>query len=132
VLGEAPLEVAGWSLRTRPELASPNVNGAVLRYGDGTVVRLEVIWLVPSLPPSQFVVTGPRGRVVVDPPTFALTAEIDGRTEELPAPGDKTQVCFDLQLERFLDACANGTPPSPGLEDAIAASTLCERIAAAL
>jgi predicted dehydrogenase len=132
VLGEAPLEVRGWSLRTRPELASPNVNGAVLHYGNGTIVRLEVIWLVPSLPPSQFVVTGPRGRVVVDPPTFALAAEIDGRTEELPAPGDKTRVCFELQLERFLDACTSGTPPSPGLEDAIAASSLTERIAAAL
>lgn len=132
VLGEPPVEVRGWGLRTRPEYAAPNVNGAVLRYADGSIVRLEVIWLVPSLPPSQLVVTGPRGRVVVDPPTFELTAEIDGRVEHLPAPGDKTETCFAIQLERFVDAYANGAPPSPGLEDALAASALCARIAEAL
>jgi predicted dehydrogenase len=132
VLGEAPVEVTGWAQRSRPEYASPNVNGALLGYADGTLVRLEVIWLVPSLPPSQFVVTGPRGRVVVDPPTFELTAEIDGRVETLPAPGDKTETCFALQLDRFLEACVNGDAPSPGLEDALAASTLCQRIAEAL
>ncbi|HET8607679.1 MAG TPA: Gfo/Idh/MocA family oxidoreductase [Gaiellaceae bacterium] len=131
VLGEAPVDVTGWALRTRPEYASPNVNGALLGYADGTLVRLEVIWLVPSLPPSQFVVTGPRGRVAIDPPTFALTAEIDGRTEELRAPGDKTEVCFALQLEGFVAACVEGRPPTPGLEDALAASALCERIAQA-
>ena len=51
-------------------------------------MRLEVIWLYPVLPPSQFVVTGPRGRAVLDPPTFALSVELaDGTTEELPGAG---------------------------------------------
>lgn len=131
VLGRQPSNVIGWSLKSRAGYASPNLNGALLSYSDGTMVRLEVIWLYPSLPPSQFVTIGPRGRVVVDPPTFALTAEIDGRVEHLPAPGDKTAVCFALQLERFLDLSAGGAMPWPGLEDALAASALCERIAEA-
>jgi predicted dehydrogenase len=131
VLGEAPVDVTGWAVATSPEFGSPNVNGAVLRYADGTLVRLEVIWLVPSLPPSQFVLTGPRGRAVVDPATFALEVEIDGATQTLPPPGDKTEVSFALQLERFAAACAERRPPSPSLEDALAASALAERVAAA-
>jgi predicted dehydrogenase len=131
VLGRAPVEVTGWAVTTSPDYASPNVNGAALTYDDGTIVRLEVIWLLPALPPSQFVVAGPRGRAVLDPPTFGLELELDGRRETAPPPGDKTACCFALQLRRFVASCAAGTPPEPGLEDAIAASALCERIAGA-
>jgi predicted dehydrogenase len=66
---------------------------------------------------------------VLDPPTFGLRLEIDGTTEVVAPPGDKTETCFALQLERFLLACSEGAPPVPGLEDALAASALCERIA---
>ena len=106
------------------------MNGAALTYRDGTIVRLEVIWLFPVLPPSQFVLTGPRGRVAVDQETFALEIEIDGARQVVASPGDKTETCFGLQLDRFVTACLDGTPPVPGLEEAIAASELCERIAA--
>jgi predicted dehydrogenase len=131
ILGEAPAEVHGWALTTSRDFASPNVNGAVLRYRDGTIVRLEVIWLVPSLPPSQFVLTGPRGRAVLDPPTFALEIEVDGHREELRPNGGKVEICFALQLARFAAFCRDGNPPVPGLEDALAASELCDRIARA-
>jgi len=44
------------------------------------------------------------GRARLDPPTFRLTIDLGGgRTEVLEPPGDKTQVCFALQLERFVD-----------------------------
>jgi predicted dehydrogenase len=129
LFGEAPVELSAWALKSSPDYASPNVNGAALTYADGTIVRLEVIWLYPVLPPGQFVVTGPRGRAVLHPPTFELQIEIDGETEVVAPPGDKTESCFALQLERFLTACNDGTAPVPGLEDALAASELCERIA---
>jgi predicted dehydrogenase len=131
MLGEAPVELTGWALTSSPDFASPNVNGASLTYADGTIVRLEVVWLYPTLPPSQFVVTGPRGRAVLHPPTFELQIEIDGKSEVVMPPGDKTECCFALQLERFLTACSEGTPAVPGLADALAASELCERIAEA-
>jgi myo-inositol 2-dehydrogenase / D-chiro-inositol 1-dehydrogenase len=131
VLAESPVAIVGWGLTSSPEFASPNVNGAALSYSDGTIVRLEVIWLYPSLPPSQFVVTGPRGRATLDQPTFELELELDGRREVVPPPGDKTEVCFARQLERFVTACAEHAAPAPGLEDALAASGLCDRIAEA-
>ena len=132
LLGEAPVDVAGWSLRTDPAYATANVNGGVLTYADGTVARLEVVWLTPVLPPSQFVVTGPNGMATLDPPTFGLTVELaGGETETLEPPGDKTEVCFALQLERFVDACLAGRPPVPGLDEAIASLELAERIAQA-
>jgi myo-inositol 2-dehydrogenase / D-chiro-inositol 1-dehydrogenase len=129
LFGEAPVELVGWALTSSPDYAAPNVNGAALTYADGSIVRLEVVWLYPVLPPSQFVVTGPRGRAVLDPPTFELRIEIDGATEIVAPSGDKTESCFALQLERFLIACGEGNSPVPGLEDALAASALCERIA---
>jgi predicted dehydrogenase len=130
VLGTGPVAVRGWSLRSDRTYATANVNGAVLEYEDGTLVRLEVIWLYPVLPPSQFVVTGPRGRAVLDPPTFALTIELaDGTVEELAPPGPKTEVCFALQLERFVGHCLAGTRPVPGLDEAISSLALAQRIA---
>lgn len=130
VLGEAPVDVSGWSLRTDPAYATANVNGGILTYADGTIARLEVVWLTPVLPRSQFVVTGPKGIATLDPPTFGLSVELaDGTTEVLEPPGDKTEVCFDLQLERFVDARLAGRPPVPGLDEAIASLELAERIA---
>ncbi len=130
LLGEAPIEVSGWSLRTDPEFATANVNGGVLTYADGTVARLEVVWMTPVLPPSQFLVTGPLGRATLDPPTFRLTVELaDGTTETLEPPGDKTETCFALQLERFVAHALAGTPPVPGLAEALASLELAERIA---
>ena len=109
LLGEAPVEVTGWALRTDPSFATANVNGGVLTYADGTVCRLEVVWLTPVLPRSQFVVTGPGGMAALEPPTFRLTVELaDGTTETLEPPGEKTEVCFALQLERFVDALPRG------------------------
>lgn len=132
LLGEAPVEVTGWSLRTDPSFATANVNGGVLAYADGTVARLEVVWLTPVLPPSQFIVTGPLGRATLDPPTFALDVELaDGTTERVEPPGGKTEVCFARQLERFVDACLSGTPPVPGIGEALASLELAERIARA-
>lgn len=132
LLGEAPVDVTGWSLRTDPAYATANVNGGVLTYADGSVARLEVVWLTPVLPRSQFVVTGPKGLATLDPPTFRLTVELaDGTTEVVEPPGDKTEVCFALQLERFVDACFTGTPPVPGLGEAVASLELAERIAQA-
>lgn len=130
LLGEPPVEVSGWSLRTDPEYATANINGGVLTYADGTVARLEVVWMTPVLPPSQFLVTGPLGRATLDPPTFRLTVELaDGSTETLEPPGDKTETCFALQLDRFVGSALAGTPPVPGLAEALASLELAERIA---
>jgi myo-inositol 2-dehydrogenase / D-chiro-inositol 1-dehydrogenase len=132
LLGEAPVEVTGWALRTDPSFATANVNGGVLTYADGTVCRLEVVWLTPVLPRSQFVVTGPGGMAALDPPTFRLTVELaDGTTDSLEPPGDRAEVCFSLQLARFVDACLAGTAPVPGIDEAVAAVELAERIAVA-
>ena len=125
-------EVSGWSLRTDPEYATANVNGGILRYADGSIARVEVIWLTPLLPPSQFVVTGPHGRATLDPPTFGLTVSLaDGSVERLDPPGGKVEVCFDLQLRRFVDHTLAGTPPVPGLTEALQSQTLAARIAEA-
>lgn len=132
LLGEAPVDVSGWALRTDPSFATANVNGGVLTYADGSVARLEVVWLTPVLPRSQFVVTGPLGCATLDPPTFRLTVELaDGTRETIEPPGPKTETCFSLQLERFVESALTGAPPVPGLAEALASLELAERIARA-
>lgn len=132
LLGESPVHVSGWSLRTDASYPAANVNGAVLAYADGTVARLEVIWLLPVLPPPALTVAGPHGLAIVDPPTFSLRVELaGGSVEELPAPGPKLETCFRLQLRRFLAHCRDGTPPVPGLAEALASLELAERCARA-
>lgn len=131
LLGSSPLHISAWSLRSEASYASPNVNGAILHYRDGTVVRLEVIWLYPFLPPSQIVFTGPAGRAVVDPATFALRIDTRFQSEELPPPGEKVEVCFAKQLDRFLDCCVERRAPVPGMGDALRALELAEAIAEA-
>ena len=125
-------DVSGWSVKTDGSYTTANANGGVLRYADGSVARIDVIWLTPVLPPSQFVVTGSGGRAVLDPPTFGLTIDYaDGTVEHLEPPGDKTEVCFALQLERFASHALAGTPPVPGLREALESQALAERIAEA-
>jgi myo-inositol 2-dehydrogenase / D-chiro-inositol 1-dehydrogenase len=132
VLGEQPIDVKGWSVRTDPTYATANINGGALEFTDGSLARLEVVWLTPVLPASEFVITGPHGKATLNPPTFGLTIELDdGTTETLAPPGDKTSVCFTLQLARFVDCVQAGTRPTPGLEEAIESLALAERIAQA-
>lgn len=132
VLGEQPTEVTGWGIRTDPSYATANINGGTLRFVDGSLVRLEVVWLTPMLPASEFVITGPYGKATLDPPTFGLTIELrDGAHETIPPPGDKTSVCFSLQLASFVEAVRTGRRPTPGLEEAIESLALAERIAKA-
>jgi predicted dehydrogenase len=132
VLGEQPTEVTGWGVRTDPAFATANINGGTLRFADESLARLDVVWLTPVLPASEFVVTGPYGKATLDPPTFGLTIELgDGTTETVAPPGDKTSVCFGLQLASFVDAVRTGRPPIPGLAEALASLALAERIARA-
>ncbi|MCZ7590436.1 MAG: Gfo/Idh/MocA family oxidoreductase [Gaiella sp.] len=130
ILGDQPVEVSGFSVRTDPAYATANINGGTLRFADGSLARLEVVWLTPVLPASEFVITGPHGKATLDPPTFGLTIELnDGTTETIAPPGDKTSVCFSLQLASFVNAVRTGRRPTPGLEEAIESLALAERIA---
>lgn len=132
ILGSSPVTVHGFSLRSDDRYASPNANLGVLEYDDGSLVRLEVVWLYPHLPPSQFVVTGPLGRAVLDPPTFELTVDLaDGTHEHHLPPGDKTTICFERQLARFVTAVETRAAPVPGIDEALASLELAERVAAA-
>ena len=132
MLGALPTSVHGFALRSDDRYATPNTNIGVLEYEDGSLVRLEVVWLYPQLPPSQFVVTGPSGRAVLVPPTFELMVDLaDGAHEHHPAPGDKTAVCFERQLARFVTACQTGAAPVPGIDEALASLDVAERVAAA-
>jgi len=80
MLGEAPVELTGWALTSSPDFASPNVNGASLTYADGTIVRLEVVWLYPTLRPESVRRHRPT-RSSGASPAHVRTADRDRREE---------------------------------------------------
>jgi myo-inositol 2-dehydrogenase / D-chiro-inositol 1-dehydrogenase len=131
VFGSTCDVVSAWALRTEARFASANAVGAVLAYPGGSLARVETVWMLPRLPAPQLVAAGPRGRLEIDPPTFRLEVDTPEGVEVLDPPGPKQEVCFALQLERFVEACAAGRPVSPGLADALASLELTERIVAA-
>ena len=85
----------------------------------------------PVLPPSQFVVTGPLGRATLDPPTFRLDVELaDGTTRDARAAGRQDRGLLRAPARALRRARASpGTPPVPGLDEALASLELAERIA---
>ena len=133
LLGEPPVDVSGWSLRTDPAYASANVNGGVLAYQDGTIARLDVVWLTPVLPPSQIRrhrAQGPRDPRAAHLPAHGRASRTV-RPRRTSRPATRRRSASRSSFERFVDAVLAGTPPVPGLDEAIASLELAERIARA-
>lgn len=129
LLGHDPVLHDAWSLRTRPELAAPNLVGARLRYGPAEVL-VEFGWLADALPCTELSVLGDRGLAVLDGTTFTLTVSTGAGRRTVSSARGRVARCFDLQLARFA-ALLTGTAalPEPNLDDGIRALAVSEQVA---
>lgn len=128
----APLtQTQAMALKTEPDFDGPNLWSAQFRARDGSVLQLEIGWLLPTLPPSTISITGPRG-------SFQLRLA-DG-AGELALAGVKTAVRVEpliqnwqAQLDVFAEAIAGGKSRVATVADglrALAATKACEKAAA--
>ncbi|WP_419992571.1 Gfo/Idh/MocA family protein [Streptomyces boninensis] len=130
LLGERPAVADAWAVRTAPDAPAANLTGARLTYPSGTTALVEVGWWADRLPPCELQLLGDRGHAVLDCATFRLTLDTAAGREVYDPPGERTERCFDRQLERFVDLTTGRLPRAvPGLEEGLASLALSERIA---
>ncbi|MGW0229243.1 Gfo/Idh/MocA family protein [Actinopolymorpha singaporensis] len=130
--GASPRVSDAWSVRTDPDVASPNLNGARLTYECGTTALVEFGWLTCELPRCELTILGQHGYAVLDGFTFRLTLTSDGETKVYDDPADRTERCFDRQLGAFVELVSGrGDRAVPGLPEGLTALELSERIAGA-
>ncbi|WP_029136737.1 Gfo/Idh/MocA family protein [Nakamurella lactea] len=120
-----------WSMRTDPANLADNLTGGRLRYPDGSTALVEFGWYTAALPVCELSLLGSNGLVVMDARTFEMTVQLDGRTEMISTPGDRTLRSFDRQLQRFVELITGRrSAPSPSIADGLDALWTAERIAA--
>ncbi|GAA1708866.1 hypothetical protein GCM10009765_67970 [Fodinicola feengrottensis] len=131
LLGGEPMRIDdAWSMRTDRRAEVPNLTGARLTYPTGHIAVVECGWLTAGLPPCEVSLLGDRGYAVLDCHTFALRLSTEDGDRVVEFPGERTQRCFDRQVERFV-ALVNGSRPSPSLADGLAALRTSEQVARA-
>lgn len=129
LLQETPEIQDAWSLETDETFKHPNLVGARLGYGDTTVLT-EFGWLTDALPRCELTFVGQRAHAHLDGFTFELTLRTANKTETFDDPGDRTERCFDRQLDRFLDLIAGQTDRAmPGWSEGLASLELSEQVA---
>lgn len=126
LLGGDPEVEDAWSLRTDPAYPAANLTGARLAYPGGHVALVEFGWLTRTLPRCELSFLGPDGHALLDGFTFRLSRG----GEVVDFPGERGARSFARQLDRFVElATGQRHEPEPGLDDALKALELGERIA---
>ncbi len=129
--GGSVREVSAMSTATRSEFPAENHTAALVRYDNGNVARLEVGWMLPVLPPSDFRILGPLGTVRVSRAEgwAELATTLTRHRVELSRPW--TEAAFDGQLAAFAAAVRTGRPHGPTTADGLASVSLCDAIVSA-
>jgi predicted dehydrogenase len=129
--GGTVTEVRALGVATRPEFPADNYTAALVRYDNGNVARLEVGWMFPELPASDFRIVGPLGTVRVNRREGWAELAADGATERVALDRPWTEASFDGQLAAFVSAVRSGRPHGPGTADGLASLDLCHEVVTA-
>lgn len=118
------------ALRTEPDLRGPNLWSAQLQCADGSVLELQLGWLLRSARKSEATIVGPGGFVQAD---FGGAGQIalGAKTEALRIPSYRPE--FARQLDAFAEAIERGKAVVATVEDGLRvmeAAHACERSAA--
>lgn len=121
------IRVSAAAIGTEPDFDGPNLWSARLDMADGSVLSLDVGWLLPSYRPSEVVIHGPSGVLRVEPFVGGGELMIDDVAEPLHLPPLAQD--WAAQLDAFADSLDRGRsiacPFSRGF-DALVATQACE------
>jgi predicted dehydrogenase len=132
LLGERATMISAWGRATRPEFPRPNLNGAVLDFATGHRARVEIGWFLPSFPPSEWTIVGPKGLATFDAETATVALRAEGGDETVALGEAWIPACFREQLATFVKAVRSRSAPEPGPDAAIASLALCQRFETAM
>jgi len=127
LLGARATQLIGWSQKTRAEFPRPNYNGAVIAFAGGHQARVEIGWFLPTFPPSEWTIIGPKGTASFHQAGAAVVLETDDGVERFALGEAWIPVCFRDQLNVFADAVRSRVPPDPGSRAGLESLALCLR-----
>lgn len=123
-------DVRSFGFRSRPEFPCSNYDTSVIRFENGDMAKLEIGWFFPVLPCGEFEVLGPKGYAVYDRlARFVRLTDRDG-TKEMRDEENWWQLCFRIQLEKFIRSVREDRPCMPGCAEGIYSLSLCKEIEA--
>ena len=114
-----PIHVSAYGLKTDSRFSSDNFTEATLTFKDGSIARLEVGWLTPSLPIGHIKVIGSGGRVEIIRREGSMLIETKNRSEKLVLEDSWSTTAFRNQLAGFANLINNGQISGATLEDGL-------------
>ena len=125
-----PTRIRAIAHQTESDLAGPNLWQATIDQADGSVIDIEIGWLLPELPPCTVSIDGPVGRLMFSPATGAGRWEIDGESGSLNLSPARPE--WDRQYDTFAAAIARGHATIATVDDGLRAlevTNACEQSA---
>ena len=116
------------AVQTLPEFAGPNIWTAQLQTADGSLLELNIGWMVPELLASTVEICGPQGALHLDLCTGRGQFAHKGQREAIAVPPIRQD--WQRQLDAFAAAIDAGTASSATITDglrALSVTTACER-----
>lgn len=114
-----PVHVSASGVKTDSRFPSDNFTEATLTFNDGSIARLEVGWLTPSLPIGHIKVIGSGGRVEIIRREGSMLIETKNRTETLVLEDSWSTTAFRNQLAGFARLINTGQVSGATLEDGL-------------
>lgn len=114
-----PVHVSARGVKTDSRFPSDNFTEATLTFHDGSIARLEVGWLTPSLPLGHLKVIGSGGRVEIIRREGSMLIETKNRSERLVLDDAWSTTAFRNQLSGFANLINNGQISGATLEDGL-------------
>ncbi len=114
-----PTHVSAFGVKTDSRFSNDNFTEATLAFRDGSIARLEVGWLTPSLPVGHLKVLGSGGRVEIIRREGSMLIETKNRSEELVLEDSWSMTAFRSQLAGFANLINTGHVSGATLEDGL-------------
>jgi len=114
-----PMHVSAFGVKTDPRFPTDNFTEATLAFEDGSIARLEVGWLTPSIPTGHIKVIGSGGRVEIIRREGSMLIETKNRTETLLLEESWNSTAFKNQLAGFAKLINTGQITGATLEDGL-------------
>lgn len=114
-----PVHISASGVKTDSRFSSDNFTEATLTFNDGSIARLEVGWLTPSLPIGHIKVIGSGGRVEIIRRDGSMLIKTKNRTETLVLEDSWSTTAFRNQLAGFAHLINTGQASGATLEDGL-------------
>lgn len=114
-----PSQVSAFGVKTDSRFPTDNFTEATLAFRNGSVARLEVGWLTPSLPVGHIKVIGSGGRVEIIRREGSMLIDTKDRCETLLLEDTWNTIAFRNQLAGFAKLINTGQITGATLEDGI-------------